>query len=176
MKEEARKLLEKGRRALHAGETLLREGDYEFAAGRAYYAMLHAAQALLRELAGVMGLALEERQPELDRELLITLVGQIARKVEEEKLLASPLKGDSEDDISIFARLRDEDTRRVIASFAPEDMVARMLRLRERLRRGKQYALADRIREALAELGVVLEDTPQGTVPRYRKQGSPGNP
>lgn len=49
MKEEARKLLEKGKRAAHAAETLLREGDYEFAAGRAYYAMLHAAQALLRE-------------------------------------------------------------------------------------------------------------------------------
>lgn len=43
MKEEARKLLEKGKRAAHAAETLLREGDYEFAAGRAYYAMLHAA-------------------------------------------------------------------------------------------------------------------------------------
>lgn len=49
MKEEARKLLEKGGRALHAAETLLRTGDAEYAAGRAYYAMLHAAQAILRE-------------------------------------------------------------------------------------------------------------------------------
>lgn len=49
MKEDARKLLKKGKRSAHAAETLLREGDYEFAAGRAYYVMLHAAQALLRE-------------------------------------------------------------------------------------------------------------------------------
>lgn len=49
MKEEARKFLEKADRALHAADTLLRDGDYESAASRAYYAMLHAAQALLRE-------------------------------------------------------------------------------------------------------------------------------
>ncbi|MFH1071157.1 MAG: HEPN domain-containing protein [Candidatus Glassbacteria bacterium] len=49
MKEETRKLLEKAERALRASETLLNSGDPEFAAGRAYYAMLHAAQALLRE-------------------------------------------------------------------------------------------------------------------------------
>lgn len=49
MRDEARKLLEKAGRALRATETLLRAGDHEFAAGRAYYAMLHAAQALLRE-------------------------------------------------------------------------------------------------------------------------------
>jgi len=49
MKEEARKLLEKAERALHAAESLMQAGDVEFAAGRAYYAMFHAAQALLRE-------------------------------------------------------------------------------------------------------------------------------
>jgi len=49
MKEETRKLLEKAERALRASETLLNSGDPEFAAGRAYYAMLHTAQALLRE-------------------------------------------------------------------------------------------------------------------------------
>jgi uncharacterized protein (UPF0332 family) len=49
MKEQAGKLLEKAGRALHAAETLLHAGDPEFAVGRAYYAMLHTAQALLRE-------------------------------------------------------------------------------------------------------------------------------
>lgn len=48
MKEESRNLLEKGQRALRAAETLFQAGDYEAAAGRAYYTMLHAAQALLR--------------------------------------------------------------------------------------------------------------------------------
>lgn len=49
MKEEARRLLEKGRRALRAADRLLAADDVEFAVGRAYYAMLYAAQALLRE-------------------------------------------------------------------------------------------------------------------------------
>lgn len=49
MKEEACQLLEKGERALRAAEILLQAGDPEFAAGRAYYAMLHAAQARLRQ-------------------------------------------------------------------------------------------------------------------------------
>jgi len=49
MKEETQKLLEKAERALHAAEVLMREGDAEFASGRAYYSMLHTAQAFLRE-------------------------------------------------------------------------------------------------------------------------------
>ena len=49
MKTATRKLLDKALRAVHATETLLRAGDTEFAAGRAYYAMFYAAQALLNE-------------------------------------------------------------------------------------------------------------------------------
>jgi uncharacterized protein (UPF0332 family) len=49
MKDEAAKFLAKAEHALHAAETLIRDGDHESAAGRCYYAMLHAAQALLRE-------------------------------------------------------------------------------------------------------------------------------
>lgn len=49
MKEEARKFLDKANRTLKAAELLLGEGDAESAAGRSYYAMLHAAQALLTE-------------------------------------------------------------------------------------------------------------------------------
>jgi uncharacterized protein (UPF0332 family) len=48
MTQETRRLLDKAGRALRASETLLRAGDPESAAGRAYYAMLHTAQALLR--------------------------------------------------------------------------------------------------------------------------------
>ncbi len=49
MRTATRKLLDKALRAVHAAETLLRAGDTEFAAGRAYYAMFYAAQALLNE-------------------------------------------------------------------------------------------------------------------------------
>lgn len=47
MREECGKLLEKASRAIRAAETLLREGESEFAAGRAYYAMFYTASALL---------------------------------------------------------------------------------------------------------------------------------
>ena len=49
MKEETRSLLDKAARAVRAAETMLREGDVDFAAGRAYYAMFYAAEALLCE-------------------------------------------------------------------------------------------------------------------------------
>ncbi len=49
MKEETRGLLGKAERSLRAAETLMRDDDAEFACGRVYYAMLHTAQALLRE-------------------------------------------------------------------------------------------------------------------------------
>ena len=42
MKTATRELLDKALRAVHAAETLLRAGDTEFAAGRAYYAMFYA--------------------------------------------------------------------------------------------------------------------------------------
>ena len=48
MKKESVGFLAKARHALGAAEVLLREGDHESAVGRAYYAMLHTAQALLR--------------------------------------------------------------------------------------------------------------------------------
>jgi cysteinyl-tRNA synthetase len=38
-----------------------------------------------------------------------------------------------------------------------------LVELRTELRKAKQYALADSVRTRLAELGVVLEDGPQGT-------------
>jgi uncharacterized protein (UPF0332 family) len=42
-------LLEKARRAIDAAETLLQHEDVDFAAGRAYYAMFYAAEALLSD-------------------------------------------------------------------------------------------------------------------------------
>ena len=49
MKEETQKLLQKASRAIHAAETLLREGEADFAVGRAYYAMFYVVEALLGE-------------------------------------------------------------------------------------------------------------------------------
>ncbi len=49
MNTDTRKLLEKAQRAIHAAETLLQQGDVDFAAGRGYYAMFYTAEALLSE-------------------------------------------------------------------------------------------------------------------------------
>ena len=49
MKEETQKLLQKASRAIHAAEILLREGEADFAVGRAYYAMFYIVEALLGE-------------------------------------------------------------------------------------------------------------------------------
>jgi uncharacterized protein len=49
LKKTTQKLLEKSTRSARAAEHLAKDGDAEFAVGRAYYAMFHAAQALLNE-------------------------------------------------------------------------------------------------------------------------------
>ncbi|MDR7522790.1 MAG: HEPN domain-containing protein [Armatimonadota bacterium] len=49
MKDDTRRLLEKASRAIGAGEALLRRGDVDFTASRAYYAMFYTAEALLHE-------------------------------------------------------------------------------------------------------------------------------
>lgn len=49
MNEYAQKLLNKAQDAIEAAEGLLEMGKFEFAAGRAYYAMFYVAEALLSE-------------------------------------------------------------------------------------------------------------------------------
>jgi cysteinyl-tRNA synthetase len=43
-----------------------------------------------------------------------------------------------------------------------------LIALRGELREAKQFSLADRVRDGLTELGIALEDTPQGTVWRRK--------
>lgn len=42
-----------------------------------------------------------------------------------------------------------------------------LVEMRTELRKARQYALADQLRDRLSELGIVLEDTPQGTRWKY---------
>ncbi len=46
--------------------------------------------------------------------------------------------------------------------------IEQLIQVRSELRKQRQWALADRIRDRLSELGVVLEDTPQGTLWRWK--------
>jgi len=52
---------------------------------------------------------------------------------------------------------------------AAKPFVDLLVATRAELRTAKQWALADRIRDQLGELGITLEDTPQGTIWRARK-------
>ena len=51
---------------------------------------------------------------------------------------------------------------------AAKPFIELLLDTRAELRRAKQYALADQIRESLDQQGVILEDTPEGTEWQYR--------
>ena len=52
------------------------------------------------------------------------------------------------------------------------EIADRLVELRRQMRIAKQWKLADTIRSGLAEAGISLEDTPQGTVWKYVKQPS----
>jgi cysteinyl-tRNA synthetase len=56
--------------------------------------------------------------------------------------------------------------KKVDGSGLTADLLDLLLGLREELRRARNFELADRIRDELAELGVTIEDTPQG--PRWK--------
>ncbi len=45
-----------------------------------------------------------------------------------------------------------------------EPLIQLLIEIREELRQAKQWQLADRVRDRLADLGITLEDTPKGTV------------
>jgi cysteinyl-tRNA synthetase len=44
-----------------------------------------------------------------------------------------------------------------------DDIIALLIEIRRDLRQNKLWALSDRIRDRLAELGVILEDSSDGT-------------
>ncbi len=57
-------------------------------------------------------------------------------------------------------------TEAAMGDIAP--LVDLLLEVRQELRRARQFALADRIRDRLAELGIQVEDTPHGSVWRRK--------
>ncbi len=115
------------------------------------------AQRELVELAGVLGLTLGGREVHLD-------AGPFTRLL-----------------IEVQARLSGADPEMAMEAFGPGGfdveqipqtgaglIVSQLIEVRRKLRTLKEWAFADWIRAELAGLGVILEDTPQGTVWRYR--------
>ncbi|MDY6918424.1 MAG: cysteine--tRNA ligase [Chloroflexota bacterium] len=116
------------------------------------------AQAVLAELAGVLGLTLREAEPVLDVQPFRDLFAEIEAEVNrlDGGLAASVLGGGGGEE----SPAAEGDAQQVISS---------LVDLRSRLRQHKLWALADRIRDRLATLGVALEDAGTGTAWRYRR-------
>jgi cysteinyl-tRNA synthetase len=115
------------------------------------------AQEALQELGSVLGLTFQEgpqRGP------------QVEALVELGKEMAGPLRVAGEEELAddIEAGLAPE----ALSDGGRDAAVKVLADARERLREARRYELADRIRSHLAELGVLLEDTPQGPRWRYR--------
>jgi cysteinyl-tRNA synthetase len=60
---------------------------------------------------------------------------------------------------------RDTDRKDQLAA---QPFIELLLTTRAELRKAKQYALADQIRDGLAKQGIIVEDTPQGTEWQYQ--------
>ena len=119
------------------------------------------AQATLRELGGVLGLTFARRTGMetaalLDMASLDSLVMEVREKLEEagHSVIAEQIR--------IGADAQASGDRDQVSA------IELLLAARRQLRAANEYALADRIRSGLSELGLVVEDTPDGTVWKLR--------
>jgi cysteinyl-tRNA synthetase len=130
-----------------------------------------AAQRILSELAGVLGLSLRERTVRYGAKDVGTRFGLILDSMPFTQLL-----------IEFQAELRKAKPSLAEAIFGAggqsaerwpqtgaEIIVELLKKAREDLRGQKEWVWADWIRSHLEKLGIILEDTPQGTVWRYKK-------
>ena len=111
------------------------------------YSVKQAKQVLV-ELGGVLGLNFKApEEPPLNVELLEKILLTTGERVREEGLI-----------IDIAASVLDTDS-----------IMRLLISIRNRIREAKKFQLADEVRNKLGELGITLEDTPQGTVWRYKR-------
>ncbi len=101
------------------------------------------AQQVLVDMAGVLGLTLKlPEKPSLDARAYLDIVGSI-------------------DVISPEAKQWQPSES--------ESYIEHLISIRNQLREAKQFQLADEIRAKLAELGIALEDTSEGTKPKRKR-------
>ena len=110
---------------------------------------LAPAQAVLRELADILGLTLQE--PEAKSVA-------VAPFIELLNTLSKDLPAGS--DISKKVEMLSAT---LVITDAPDLAIRQLIEIRKELRAAKQFALGDKIRDELAKLGIVLEDSAQGT-------------
>jgi cysteinyl-tRNA synthetase len=104
----------------------------------------------LKTLSGVLGLTLEEKKSELDAAMVEKVYSGTAEEL---------ARGGH---TLIWVKVKTE-------AEGPEAKVDSLIKEREELRKAKEYSLADKVRSRLLEVGIVLEDTSQGTLWRYRQ-------
>jgi cysteinyl-tRNA synthetase len=110
---------------------------------------LQPGQDLLRELAGVLGLRLVQRNRVLGPEPFIGLISDLKGELDEKGLVEIQWPAIGGENIEVN-RLIDQ-----------------LVSTRVELRAIKQWALSDSIRDRLASLGVQVEDNPQGSTWRW---------
>jgi len=99
-----------------------------------------AALETLRKLGGALGMTFKARDAApLDTEPLQKLAGSIMEKAKAAGLSAAAVPSDA------------------------DGIMALLISARKDLRKAKQFQLADEIRNGLTAIGIILEDTPQGT-------------
>ena len=117
---------------------------------------LGVAQELLRELAGVLGLRLTTiKVLEVQISELVDLLMEVRDSLPEGELWQAV-----------------HDTRVTETEMQNSEIVELLLEMRSQFREVEQWVLADRIRDRLAEQGIVLEDGKQGTTSSFNGQGS----
>ncbi|MFC1940927.1 cysteine--tRNA ligase [Chloroflexota bacterium] len=115
------------------------------------------ARETLKQLAGALGLTLKEpEKPALNNEALRQLAGSITERLEE--------AGQSQLSKDFWSKATPFILGSHTESFPPL-----LISTRDRLREAKQWQLADMIRSELDKAGIVLEDTPKGTVWRIKR-------
>lgn len=115
------------------------------------------AQDTLKELAGVLGFTLEEpARPALDAQSFVELANKLSLEFKK-----APV-GSNDSMVAVESLL----SRATSSGESPdaEALIQLFIDVRKELRKAKQWQLADVVRDRLAQLGVALEDTPQGTV------------
>jgi cysteinyl-tRNA synthetase len=87
---------------------------------------------------------------------------QILNKGKEAFALAGGVLGIFQQDPHVF--LEQEQQRKALGLTITPEEIEKLIRERDAARSAKNWARADEIRDHLASQGIVLEDTPQGTV------------
>ncbi|MFW5986415.1 MAG: cysteine--tRNA ligase, partial [Halanaerobiales bacterium] len=69
----------------------------------------------------------------------------------------------------------DEDGKQITGGKLTEDLIDYILKLREEAREQKNFDFADRIRDDLDEMGIVVRDGPQGVIWDFKKEEQNGD-